>query len=441
MDRATLPIIPCLIAGLTLFDRNGAAADAAPPPPPNVILIVAGDLGYADLGCQGARDFDTPQIDRLAREGIRLTSFYSGASTSGASRSALLTGRYPDRLGVSAEFGPAATDGLPSAETTLAELLKSKGYATTAVGLWGLGHQPEFLPTRQGFDHFFGLPYHRDSPAPPLMENDTVTEPEPDRHSLTRRFTERAIQTIREERQHPFFLLFAPAATRAPLFVSPPFSGAARYGLFGDAMEELDWSIGAILETVRDLNLDQKTLIVFTGDNGPWLEKGPHAGRADPLRGGKGSPYEGGIRVPCLMRWPGQLPPGEKRDGIVAAIDLLPTLAALAGAAPAPEKPLDGIDVWPYLTGKTAASPRDTFFYGADGVRRGDWKLLLPGKYQEIAPQPGLVESTKPRLYHLPSDISERFDLSGKKEYQGLIAELTRLCQERKQTEKEPEKK
>lgn len=432
MRRGPFPIIPCLIAGLTLSDQNDAAAETAPPLPPNVILIVAGDLGYADIGCQGARDFDTPQIDRLAREGIRLSSYYAGSSTGGASRSALLTGRAPDRLGVPAEFSPDATGGLPAGEVTLAEVLKSKGYATACIGMWGLGHLPEFLPARQGFDHFFGQPFFREVPAPPLMEDDAVAEPEPDRRELPRRYTERAIQTIREKRDRPFFLLFAPAATRAPLFVSSPFSGSARYGLFGDVMEELDWSVGAILETVRDLGLDGKTLIVFTSDNGPCLEKGAHAGKADPLRGGKGSPYEGGHRVPCLMRWPGHLPPGGTREGVVCAMDLLPTLAGLAGATPDRALTPDGIDVWTYLTGKSAGLPRDTHFFGADGVRRGDWKLLLPGRYPEIVPRPGVIEYSKPRLYHLATDLAERNDLGGKKEYEGLVGELARLCQERK---------
>ena len=453
--HARFSLIPAfaLLAGFFAATPTHAAE-----PPPNVILIFCDDLGYADLGCFGARDFATPNIDRMAAEGTRLTGFYAAASVCSASRAALLTGSYPDRIGVTGVFFPTRAqgdqpaghgrDGLNPDEVTIAEVLKTKGYATACVGKWHLGDHPDFLPTKQGFDEYFGIPYSNDMgwwegkpkdfkaefPPIPVLENETVIETSPDQRHLTRRYTERAIQFLRQHRADPFFLYLPHTMPHIPLFVSEPFSGRAKYGLYGDVIEELDWSVGEILKTLDELELSKRTLVIFTSDNGPWLSMGSHGGKADPLRDGKFTRFEGGHRVPCVMRWPGQIPAGTTLDGIVSTIDLLPTLAGLAGAGLAADRVIDGIDVWPYLAGKTETSPRETFFLSPHVVRRGDWKLMMPGNYQEIFPAPktagpgGRVEYAHPQLYHLKSDPGERHSLHEKPEYQALIAELSALC-------------
>lgn len=454
-------------AGLALCLGSPILAWAGPPeaePPPNVVLILCDDLGYADLGCQGARDFATPHLDRMAEEGIRLTNFYVPASVCSASRAALLTGCYPDRVGVTGVFFPTrARDGQPPGpgkeglhpdESTLAERLRSRGYATACIGKWHLGDHRDFLPTRQGFDAYFGIPYsndmgwwegqpegfRRDFPPIPLMENEAILETDPDQRELTRRYTERADRFLRRHAGGPFFLYLAHAMPHVPLFASASFSGRADYGLYGDVVEELDGSVGRILSTLEELKLSGRTLVIFTSDNGPWLSRGSHGGKADPLRDGKFTRFEGGHRVPCLMRWPGRLPAATVREGIVSSIDLLPTLAGLAGAAPEsapdPERPVDGLNVWDYLIGRTDRSPRDTFFYSPEVVRRGDWKLMLPGRYREFFPPPeghppgDWITYDHPRLFHLPTDVGERRSLHDRPEYRPLIEELSRLCRD-----------
>lgn len=448
--------VPLLVLIFGLATTPLAAADATRPP--NIVLIFCDDLGYADLSCQGATDFATPHLDKMAAQGARLTHFYVPASVCSASRAALMTGCYPDRVGVTGVFFPTlAKDGQPAGpgkaglhpdELTIAEMLKSRGYATTCIGKWHLGDHPDFLPTRQGFDSYFGIPYSNDMgwwegkpkdfkadfPPIPLMEGDRIVETNPDQRHLTRRYTERAIQFIRENATSPFFLYLPHTMPHIPLFVSEAFSGKARYGLYGDVIQELDWSVGAILATLSELKLDENTLVIFTSDNGPWLSMGSHGGKADPLRDGKFTRYEGGHRVPCLIRWTGRIPAGKVLDGIVSTIDLLPTAAALAGASLPGDRAIDGRDVSAYLTGKAETSPREVFFHSPQVVRRGEWKLFLPGKYQEVAPPPagnppgGRVEYTHPRLYHLPTDPGERTSLHAKAEYAGLIEELTQLC-------------
>lgn len=445
-------ILPCFLVGLTLLSRAGDR-------PPNIVLILADDLGYADLGCYGATDFATPNLDRIAREGAKLTSFYAPASVCSASRAGLLTGCYPQRIGVSGVFFPTREKGgqpagpgrmgLHPDEITIAEVLKTKGYATACVGKWHLGDHPDFLPTKQGFDEYLGIPYSNDMgwwegkperfksdfPPIPLLEDESIIETSPDQRYLTRRYTERAVQFIRQHGSDPFFLYLPHTMPHVPLFVSEPFSGSADYGLYGDVVEELDWSVGEILTAIAETGIDEETLVIFTSDNGPWLSQGAHGGKADPFRDGKFTRYEGGHRVPCVMRWPGKIPAGSELDDIVSLIDFLPTFAGLADAKLDPERKIDGVDVWSYLSGKAPQSPRKVFFHSPGVVRQGEWKLMLPGKYREVYPAPeegekGMVEYSHARLYRLTTDIGERESLHGNAEHTDLIESMTKLCQD-----------
>ncbi len=454
------PTLIALLAGALWLHGPGPTLHADEDDrPPNIVLIFADDLGYADLGCFGAQDFETPNLDRIAREGAKLTSFYVPASVCSASRAALLTGCYPDRVGVKGVFFPTratddqpagpGTEGLHPDEVTIAEVLKTKGYATACIGKWHLGDHPDFLPTKQGFDEYFGIPYSNDMgwwegkpkdfkadfPPPPLMEDGEIIETNPDQRYLTRRYTERAIQFIRQHRDDPFFLYLPHTMPHVPLFVSEPFSGSAKYGLYGDVVQELDWSVGQVLAAIAEADLDYRTLVIFTSDNGPWLSMGAHGGKADPLRDGKFTRYEGGHRVPCVMRWPGRIPAGSQLDDIVSTIDFLPTFAGLANAKLDPERKIDGIDVWPYLAGEAPKSPRDVFFYSPWVVRKDRWKLMMPGKYREVYPAPenaekGMVEYSHARLYRLTTDPGETGSLHGEEKHAALIESMTRLCQD-----------
>ena len=460
---------PGWVAALTLW--GAATSEAAPEDrPPNFILIFADDLGYADLGCYGARDFETPHLDRIAAEGARLTHFYVPSSVCSASRAALLTGCYPDRVGVTGVFFPTrasegqsagpGTKGLHPDEITIAEVLKSKGYATACIGKWHLGDHSDFLPTKQGFDTYFGIPYSNDMgwwegkpatykqdfPPIPLLEGESLLEENPDQRTLTRRYTERAVAFIETHADEPFFLYLPHTMPHVPLFVSERFGGTAAYGLYGDVIQEIDWGVGVILRTLEKEGLDENTLVVFTSDNGPWLIKGARGGRADPLRDGKSTRYEGGHRVPCVMRWTGKIPPATTLDGLLSTIDLLPTFAGLAGAELDPERKIDGIDAWDYLSGKSDTSPRDTFFYSPHVVRQGSWKLMMPGTYREVYPAPdpetkGRVTYDHARLYHLHDEIAETRSRHEDADQKARVEAMTKLCrdyQEALETEARP---
>ena len=408
-----------------------AAPGLAQERPPNIIHIVADDVGYDDVGPFGSTDIPTPHLDRLAKEGRRLTSFYAPHSTCTPTRAALLTGAYAPRVGLPSVLFPDSRIGLNAEEVTIAELLKGRGYATAVIGKWHLGHLPAFLPTRHGFDRFFGIPYPNDHvperlaqtgdrvsrgfPPMPLIRDDTVVEQPAQLASLPTRFTEAAVGFIEEHRDRPFFLHFSNIETHTPWLVPQPFQYKSKAGLFGDAVVTLDWSVGQILAAVEKAGLDQRTLIVFTSDNGPLVERYPelegiygHAATVDTsrrhrLRGGKyQSRYDGGTRVACLVRWPGRVPPGTSSDALVAGFDLYTTFAALAGAAIPTDRIVDGMDVWPILAGTPAARPpRDSLYYFQNyqlvAVREGKWKLVLPWPKS-----PG-----DPELYDLEADPGE----------------------------------
>jgi arylsulfatase A-like enzyme len=375
---------------------------------PNVVMIYVDDMGYGDLGVQGAKGFATPHLDRMAAGGMRFTDFYVAAPVCSASRAALLTGCYPPRVGIHGALGPKSKTGLNPDEMTLAEMLKAKGYATALFGKWHLGDHPDLLPLKQGFDEYLGLPYSNDMwpenpnakagsyPPLPLLEGAQAAVPQVTAEvqaSLTTRYAERAVQFIRQHQASPFFLYVAPSMPHVPLFVSTKFKGKSAQGLYGDVIEEIDWAVGEILGALKQGGLDGNTLVIFASDNGPWSIYGNHAGSPGPFRESKGTCWEGGIRVPCLMRWPGQIPAGSVCRKMAGAIDILPTVAALTGA-PLPDKKIDGLDISPLLRGVAGAeSPHESllFYYEKDelqALRSGPWKLMLPHTYRTIG-RPG----------------------------------------------------
>jgi arylsulfatase A-like enzyme len=408
---------------------------------PNVVIIFMDDMGYADVGCYGAEGFETPHMDRMAKEGLKLTDFYVAASVCTPSRAALLTGCYPQRVGKLGVLFPDRTDrpskkGLNPDETTIAEMLKAVGYKTALVGKWHLGDKPPFLPCKQGFDEYFGLPYSNDMrkgrngmPPLPLIEGDKTIEEEPDQTYLTKRYTERAVRFIAQQKDKPFFLYLAHSMPHVPIFASEAFKGTTKRGLYGDVIAELDWSVGQVLQALKDNGIDEKTLVILTSDNGPWLTQNEHGGKADPLRGAKMTVYDGGLRVPCLIRWPGTIKGGKTSAEIASTIDLLPTLANLCGAE-LPEKEIDGIDLTDFLI-KGKSSPRKTFHYGLGVVRQGKWKLFLPGKYAEIQKNDKgrnkkvSIKYDTVRLYDLEADIGETKNVAG--EHPEIVDRLTKL--------------
>lgn len=364
--------------------------------PPNVVLIYADDLGHGDLACFGNKDIRTPHLDSMARDGVKLTNFYTAQAVCSASRAALLTGCYPNRVGILGALGPQSKIGIHDRETTLGEQFKSKGYATAIFGKWHLGYQPRFLPTRHGFDEYYGLPYSNDMwpnhptskfPPLPLIEGEKTIEENPDQSKLTTSYAERAVAFIKKNKDKPFFVYVPHAMPHVPLFVSDKFKGKSKAGLFGDVIEELDWSVGQILAALKEHGLDEKTLVIFSSDNGPWLSYGNHAGGAGNLREGKGTSFEGGVRVPFVARWTGKIKAGRVSAEPAMTIDVLPTLSKLCGAK-LPELRIDGKDIGPLLFEDGAKSPHDALYFYWDrelqAVRAGKWKLHFPHNYRTL---------------------------------------------------------
>ncbi|MEO6000590.1 MAG: sulfatase [Chitinophagaceae bacterium] len=405
---------------------------------PNIIVILADDLGYGDLGCYGHPTIRTPNLDKMAIEGLRFTQFYVGAAVCTPSRAALLTGRLAIRTGIygnHAVLFPNSASGLPLKENTIAETLKSKGYKTGMVGKWHLGHLPEFLPLRQGFDYYFGVPYsndmgkiattrvnpdnpkaslRRENAVPlPLFRNDKKIEEEPDQHFLTKRYTEEAVQYIKENKSKPFFLYYASNFPHVPLYASPSFAGKSKRGPYGDVVEELDWSVGEILKTLKSLKIDQNTLVIFTSDNGPWLTQFDHGGSAGILYEGKFSTYEGGMRVPAIAWWPGKIKPNTISTALATTMDLLPTFAKLSHAALSPNVELDGQDISELLLGRKDNIRDQVLFYINENlyaIRKGKWKahFITHPSYSAEAP----VSHELPLLYDIDSDPSEKYNLA-----------------------------
>ena len=374
-----------LAAGAGLLAAG--AGRAAAPKPPNFVVIFCDDLGYGDLGCYGSTTIRTPRLDALAAAGVRFTDFCSAAPVCSPSRAALLTGRYPVRSGITKVLFPQSENGLPDSERTVAELLKARGYATACIGKWHLGHLPPFLPMNHGFDHYFGLPYSNDmennkrgDPPLPLMRNGAIVEQPANQDTLTRRYTEEAVDFIRRSKDAPFFLYVPHSMPHVPIHCSDAFRGTSQGGLYGDVIEEIDWSVGQIVDALAEAGVAENTLVVFTSDNGPWTHYKEHGGSPGPLRGQKGTTFEGGMREPGVFYWPGRLKP-RVETAFASTLDLLPTFLALAGGAPPEGVTLDGQDVSPMLLDGTPPAEREFFYFLADNlqsVRRGDWKYKRP---------------------------------------------------------------
>jgi arylsulfatase A-like enzyme len=410
--------------GLGAFAK---AARAAGDRKPNFIIIFCDDLGYGDIGCFGSQVNRTPNVDRMAREGMKFTSFYVTSGVCTPSRSSLMTGCYPRRVNMHQDHDnlcvlfPAGKKGLNPSEITIAEVLRPHGYATACVGKWHLGDQPEFLPTRQGFDYYFGIPYSNDmggkagSPRPPLplVRNETVIEAPVEQNTLTKRYTEEVIRFVTVNKDKPFFVYLPHAMPHNPVHASGAFKDKSANGIYGDAVEEIDWSTGQILEALKKLGIDDNTLVVFTSDNGATNGKG----RSNlPLSGYKGSTMEGGMREPCVMRWPGRIPAGATCSELAITMDLLPTFAGLAGTQAPGDRIIDGKDIWPLMSGRYGArSPHEAFYYyqmdQLQAVRSGKWKLhlaLAPKKKNWGDPIPKSVLE----LYDLEADISEKNNIA-----------------------------
>jgi arylsulfatase A-like enzyme len=405
------------------------------PERPNFVIIFTDDQGYQDVGCFGSPNIKTPHLDRMAREGMRFTDFYVGQPVCTASRAALLTGCFPNRVGLLGALGPRSKIGISDKESTIAQLLKTRGYTTAIFGKWHLGDSPQFLPTRHGFDEYFGLPYSNDMwpnhpvnprnyPPLPLIRGEQVVGLMPDQTQLTTWYTEHAVRFIERNKDRPFFLYVAHNMPHVPLHVSDKFKGKSKRGLYGDVIMEIDWSVGQILETLQKNRIDEKTLVVFTSDNGPWLLYGNHAGSALPLREGKATTFDGGLREPCIMRWPGQIPAGRACHELAATMDLLPTFARLAGADLPRDRIIDGRVIWPLMSGQSGAkTPHEAYFYywgkHLQAVRSGKWKLHLAHNYDHPDPpghdgKPGkyVKREIGPALFDLAADIGETNDLA-----------------------------
>lgn len=390
-----------VVIALLFTCRLVAVAQASPP---NVVLIVADDMGYADMGTQGARGFQTPHLDRLAGEGTRFTDFYVAQAVCTASRAALLTGCYPNRLGMHGAYNHTSRDGMADEEWLLPEMFKERGYATAGMGKWHLGTRMKFHPVRHGFDEWLGIPYSNDNtkyhptlaaemPPLPFYDGEKIIELDPDQSQFTKRFTKRAVDFIERNATRPFFLYMPHVMPHVPIFASEKFKGRSKAGLYGDVLEELDWSVGEVLATLRRLKLDENTLVVFISDNGPFLSYGEHAGSAAPFREGKLTTFEGGVRVPCLVRWTGRIPAGRVCAEPFMGIDWLPTLSEIIGGK-APTLPIDGRSAKGLIFGEPdARSPHEAFFFysgtALQAVRSGSWKLHFPHPYITPAGEPG----------------------------------------------------
>lgn len=372
--------------GLGLSFFVNAAPVSSPNIPvhaPNIIVILADDLGYGDISSFGAKAIETPHIDQLADNGLKFTQFYAAAPVCTPSRAGLLTGRYPGRLGIQHVFLYDAPDGMPTSEITIAEQLKQAGYHTGLVGKWHLGHLDRFMPWNQGFDEFYGVPFSNDMANFFFYENREINYQPIDQRYLTRRYTEKAVDYIERHADQPFFLYLAHSMPHVPLYVSPEFEGTSNRGLYGDVVQELDWSTGQVVNKLRELDLLDNTLIVFTSDNGPWLAMGDHGGSAGALRDGKGSTFEGGQRVPTVAHWPSQIAPGRIESAVTSALDLMPTFSSLANVPLPDDRVIDGVDISALLR-DAGQGGHQQFYYASSmstkivAYRDGPWKLKLP---------------------------------------------------------------
>lgn len=451
MIARLLTLVAALATALPVHARPGAEPLKRPP---NIVIMFCDDLGYGDV-LEYAKGYSTPNLERMASEGMRFTSFYAAQPVCSASRTGLLTGCYPNRIGIQGALGPNANHGINAEETTLAEVCKARAYATAIYGKWHLGHREPFLPTNHGFDEYIGIPYSNDMwprhpdvteeqrlrkqgyPDLPLFHNTTIFNHDitiEDQQQFTRYFTERAVQFIEEHAEEPFFVYIPHPMPHVPIYASEAWDGKTGSGLYADVISEIDWSIGTVCDTIDRLGLREDTLIIFTSDNGPWLNYGNHSGTTGPLREGKGTTWEGGVREPCVMRWPGHIPAGTTCDEPVMTIDILPTVRAIFadyGHAPDPltliDRPIDGLSILPLMLGTPGAkSPHEVLYFyyhdnNLEALRAGKWKLYLPHRYRTIngttpgkdgMPGPYNYIDMGTELYDLDADIGETTDLA-----------------------------
>ncbi|ALJ06706.1 arylsulfatase [Pseudalgibacter alginicilyticus] len=433
-----------------MFSWNVSVKAQSKTSQPNIIIIFTDDQGYQDIGVFGSPLIKTPNLDKMAADGIKFTDFYSASSICSPSRAALLTGAYPQRIGVPEVLWPNIAGGLSSEETTIADMLKTKNYATACIGKWHLGDEAQYLPTNQGFDFYYGIPFSNDMSVNPkskvnkkivfregmtidslrqkkwrksrvpLFQQDEIVEYPVDQSTLSKRYTQQAVNFISDHKEEPFFLYLAHSMPHVPLFASENFKGKSARGLYGDVIEEIDWGVGEILKTLENLNIDKNTLVIFTSDNGPWTSKGDKGGSALPLRGGKFLTYEGGMRVPMIAKWSGKIKEGTVTHEVASTIDFLPTIAHLTDAN-LPEKEIDGKNIWKLLSGKKSKSPhkKEGFYYykesTLEAVRQGDWKLRITKK-----------EGVE--LFNLEEDVSEKNNVAS--QHPKTVKKLRKMMEE-----------
>ncbi|TKG96303.1 arylsulfatase [Puteibacter caeruleilacunae] len=414
---------------------------------PNIVILFADDLGYGDLGSYGSKNIATPHLDRLAAQGTRFTNFYVAAASCTPSRAALLTGCYPQRVGLPGVIDDRSNTGLSSAEFTIADVLKQHDYATGMFGKWHLGCRLEFMPNQHGFTEFYGIPYSMDMwpfhpkpshnyPALPLYENETVVEYNPDVNEMTTVFTEKSVDFIERHKDEPFFLYLPFSQPHVPLGVSSKFKGKSEYGLYGDAVMELDWSVGEVMKAIEAAGVADNTIIMFSSDNGPWLTYGNHAGSSGDLREGKGTVFGGGQKVPFIVSMPGTIPSGAVNEEVITAMDIFPTIMNLTESGFPRMNPIDGKDIWPILSGeKGAKSPHEAFFFvnkkEVQAVRAGKWKLHIPHTYRVVLSKgkdgmPGNQDNyggeIELSLYNLDKDPAEQHNVADK--YPKIVKKL-----------------
>ena len=471
MTRISLAQIVAAVMIVAAWAAPLAETAAQQPNKPNVVFLFADDLGYGDLGCFGQKNYETPNLDKLAADGTRFTSFYVAQPVCTASRASLMTGSYANRVSLFGALNHESNVGIADSELLMPEMFKAQGYATAIFGKWHLGHRDKFNPLHHGFDEFLGLPYSNDNgplhpivrtiPSLPLIDGEKTIEKDPDQSLFTRRFTDRAVKFIEKNKDRPFFLYVPHVMPHVPIFASDKFRGKSGAGLYGDVIEELDSGIGEVLATIEKNGLSERTLVIFCSDNGPFLSYGNHAGSSGPLREGKLTTFEGGVRTPCIMRWPNRIPAGRVSNDLFSTLDLLPTFAKLAGGKLSDNK-LDGEDRWPLIAGQPGAKQRETFYYYAgdelQAVRSGPWKLHLPHEYLSPAEprgkngKPANFENLKPEsmamsglrgiasrhgylvkkidqsLFNLDEDLGETTDVAAK--HPEVVERLLKLAEQ-----------
>ncbi len=452
-DSMRTSLIRPLLVIAALCAVTGLAVAAEKPAQPNIVIILADDMGYGDLACYGHPTIATPNLDHMAAEGMKLTQFYVAASVCTPSRAALLTGRYPIRSGMTQVLIPKSKGGLPATEITLGDALKKAGYATACIGKWHLGSLKEHLPLNHGFDYYFGLPYSNDmspwaqptnhtfdgDPPHPLYRNfEVISRGEPDQSQLTRWYTDEALKFIRTQagKKKPFFLYLAHTFPHVPLAASGQYKGKSRRGLYGDTVEEIDGSCGEVFKTLKELGLDDNTLVMFTSDNGPWIGQKLDGGSPGPFTEGKVSTWEGGFREPAIFRWPGKIPAGVTTRAFATAMDLLPTLVGLAGGEVPGDREIDGVDLAPVLfKNEPGREPLMFYYFNAEvwAVRKGPWKIHLKTVYPAASKKWGdwpVTEHNPPLLFNVDEDPGEKYNVA--EAHPEIVAELAKLIEQHK---------